>query len=194
MGLKEKLFNMQNELKAPKSQYNSFGKYKYRSCEDIMKAAKPLLAKYKCSLTMHDTVELIGDRFYVVATAVLSDSESDEEISTTAYAREPDMLKGQSESQITGSTSSYARKYCLNGLFLIDDTKDADVTNKGNDELSGIIDQIVTICTKVGGSKNKALMDVLKGFSANGNPKLIKSVDKAKECLAAVEKVEPIKE
>ena len=189
----EKLKNIQTELKAPKGQVNKFGGYKYRSCEDIMKAAKPVLAKYNCTVVIKDDVEYIGDRFYVKATATLTDVETGESIETTALAREPEMKKGSDESQITGAASSYARKYCLNGLFLIDDTKDADVTNKGNDELSGIIDQIVVVCTKVGGSKNKALMDVLKEYSSNGNPKLIKSVDKAKECLAAVEKVEPIK-
>ena len=125
-GIKEKLLNIQQELKAPKGQYNSFGKYKYRSCEDILEAVKPILAKYKTVLSISDEVLMVGERFYIKATATLSDAESDETISNTALAREEVEKKGQDASQITGTASSYARKYCLNGLFLIDDTKDAD--------------------------------------------------------------------
>ncbi len=121
-----KLMNIQNELKAPKGQYNSFGKYKYRSCEDILEAVKPLLKENACILTISDNVELIGDRFYVQAIATLRDTETTNEVSVTAYAREERDKKGQDESQITGTASSYARKYALNGLFCIDDTKDAD--------------------------------------------------------------------
>lgn len=126
ISIKEKLLNIQQELKAPKGQYNSFGKYKYRSCEDILEAVKPILAKYKTVLSISDEVLMVGDRFYIKATATLSDAESDETISNTALAREEVEKKGQDASQITGTASSYARKYCLNGLFLIDDTKDAD--------------------------------------------------------------------
>lgn len=124
--MNKKLMNIQSELKAPKGQYNSFGKYKYRSCEDILEAVKPVLAKHGCTLTISDSIELIGDRFYVKATATLSDIDSDKSISVSAYAREPQDKKGQDSSQVTGATSSYARKYALNGLFCIDDTKDAD--------------------------------------------------------------------
>lgn len=124
--MNKKLMNIQSELKAPKGQYNSFGKYKYRSCEDILEAVKPVLAKHGCTLTISDSIELIGDRFYVKATATLSDTDSDKSISVSAYAREPQDKKGQDSSQVTGATSSYARKYALNGLFCIDDTKDAD--------------------------------------------------------------------
>jgi hypothetical protein len=120
---------VQQELKAPKGQYNSFGKYKYRSCEDILEAVKPLLEKNKLTLTLTDTIVPASEnRFYVKATARLIDIES-EEISTienTAFAREDAEKKGMDGSQITGTASSYARKYALNGLFLIDDTKDAD--------------------------------------------------------------------
>lgn len=116
--------SIQFELKAPKGQYNSFAKYHYRSCEDILEAVKPLLKKYNATLTIEDEVVLIGDRFYVKATATLrSDKDS---ISASAFAREQSEKKGLDESQITGATSSYARKYALNGLFCIDDTKDAD--------------------------------------------------------------------
>lgn len=121
-----KLMNIQSELKAPKGQYNSFGKYKYRSCEDILEAIKPLLKENACVLTISDSVEMVGDRFYIKATATLRDTESADEISVTAYAREAEDKKGQDSSQVTGATSSYARKYALNGLFCIDDTKDAD--------------------------------------------------------------------
>lgn len=119
------LRKIQIELKAPKNQYNSFGRYKYRSCEDILEAVKPLLDKYSATLTLSDTVEEIGNRLYVKATATLQE-DGDNPITVTAYAREPEAKKGMDDSQITGTASSYARKYALNGLFLIDDTKDAD--------------------------------------------------------------------
>lgn len=124
MSIYEKLLNVQAELKAPKGQYNSFGKYKYRSCEDILEAVKPLLKKYGLSLRLTDEIVLVGDRFYLKATAFLHDGE--EGIFNTAFAREDLEKKGMDGSQITGTASSYARKYALNGLFLIDDTKDAD--------------------------------------------------------------------
>ena len=121
-----KLAKVQAELKAPKSQYNSFGKYKYRSCEDILEAVKPILRDNGMTLTIYDSVELIGERFYIKATATLTDAESTCSTECTAYAREDADKKEMDGSQITGTASSYARKYCLNGLFLIDDTKDAD--------------------------------------------------------------------
>lgn len=122
----KKLCSIQSELKAPKGQYNNFGKYKYRSCEDILESVKPLLKKYGCVLSFTDEVVLIGDRYYIKATAMLTDTETECAIGTVAFAREPDEKKGMDESQITGTASSYARKYALNGLFCIDDTKDAD--------------------------------------------------------------------
>lgn len=120
----DKLLAIQSELKAPKGQYNSFGKYKYRSCEDILEAVKPLLAKHEAVLTVSDDMVEIGGRVYVKATATLRCGE--QVYTNTAFAREPDEKKGMDVSQVTGTASSYARKYCLNGLFLIDDTKDAD--------------------------------------------------------------------
>lgn len=126
MSVYEKLSKVQAELKAPKGQYNSFGKYKYRSCEDILEAVKPLNAKHGVVLTVGDEVVEISNRFYVKATATFVDIESGEKIINTALAREDDAKKGMDGSQITGTASSYARKYCLNGLFCIDDTKDAD--------------------------------------------------------------------
>ena len=152
--MKEKLLNIQQELKCKKGQYNSFGKYKYRSCEDILESVKPLLKENKCVLTLNDELLVFGDnnaihyeetyydkdlkrenvkhivvggqRFYIKATATLTDIETGEAISNVAYAREEETKKGMDGSQITGTSSSYARKYALNGLFAIDDTKDAD--------------------------------------------------------------------
>ena len=120
----EKIVAIQSELKAHKGQYNSFGKYNYRSCEDILEGVKPLLAKHGLVLTIQDSIDLIGDRFYVKATATITDGK--EQLSTSAYARESLDKKGMDASQVTGATSSYARKYALNGLLAIDDTKDAD--------------------------------------------------------------------
>ena len=119
------LVNIQNELKAPKSNFNSFGKYRYRSAEDILTAVKPLLAKYSCTMTITDEVVFIGGRFYIKATATITDEDGNTE-SVSAFAREDESKKGMDGSQITGTASSYSRKYCLNGMFLIDDTKDAD--------------------------------------------------------------------
>lgn len=133
MKVEEKLLTIQQKLKAPKNQYNKFGNYNYRSCEDILEGVKPLLAETKCILTLSDQIINIGDRFYVQALAKLTDIESGESISNTAFAREELDKKGMDGSQITGGSSSYARKYCLNGLFLIDDTKDAD-TNEAKEE------------------------------------------------------------
>jgi len=134
MTLIEKLKNIQIKLKAPKGQFNDFGKYKYRSCEDILEAVKPLLNETKTVLTLSDEMKEVGGRVYVVATARLRDTESVEIIEVTANAREEETKKGMDGSQITGAASSYARKYALNGLFAIDDTKDSDYTNKGDDD------------------------------------------------------------
>lgn len=129
MNIYEKLTEVQNELKAPKSKYNSFGKYNYRSCEDILEAVKPILKAKRLAMTVKDDVFNIGDRFYIMATVTVFDCESEEKVTTTAYAREDADKKGMDGSQITGSSSSYARKYALNGMFAIDDTKDADSWN-----------------------------------------------------------------
>jgi hypothetical protein len=131
MNIYEKLLNIQNELKCNKNQYNKFGGYKYRSCEDILEAVKPICKKYGAVLVLSDTLVNIGERYYIQATARLTNIETNKEsedscISNTAYAREEESKKGMDGSQITGTASSYARKYALNGLFNIDDTKDAD--------------------------------------------------------------------
>jgi hypothetical protein len=129
-----KLIKIQAELKAPKNQVNSFGKYKYRSAEDIIEAVKPILCKYGTALVVSDEVVQVGDRIYLKATASLLDGLNDI-ISVSGWAREEDVKKGMDAAQITGSASSYARKYALNGLFAIDDTKDADATNDHKDEI-----------------------------------------------------------
>ncbi len=121
------LDKLRQELKVPKNQYNSFGKYSYRSQEDILEAVKPLLIKYDLSMIISDELVQIGERYYIKATVKLI--TEGETITTTAYAREPEHKKGMDESQITGTASSYARKYALNAMFLIDDVKDADTDN-----------------------------------------------------------------
>ena len=130
MTLKEKLMNIQAELKAPKNLRNSFGNYNYRNVESILEALKPLLVKYKATVIITDTIEFIADRIYVKAVATIYDVENRNNdadiITSTAYAREAEVKKGMDEAQITGATSSYARKYALNGLFLLDDTQDVD--------------------------------------------------------------------
>lgn len=128
----QKVVAIQSKLKAPKGQYNSFGKYNYRSCEDILEGVKPLLSEQGLILTIEDNIEMIGDRYYVKATATLSDGTNS--ISTSAYARESLDKKGMDSSQVTGATSSYARKYALNGLLCIDDTKDADTMNNAKQD------------------------------------------------------------
>jgi len=130
----KKLLIIQTELKAPKGQYNNFGKYNYRSAEDILEAVKPLIAKNNCLLTLSDELVNIGERYYIKATAKLKDLESNEVEITTAFAREEETKKGMDGSQITGASSSYARKYALNGLFNIDDNKDSDATNKHGED------------------------------------------------------------
>lgn len=126
----KELIAIQSELKAPKSQFNKFGGYKYRKAEDILEAVKPLLAKQKCTLIITDDVVLIGNRIYVKATATIKNEKGECE-TTNGWAREEETKKGMDGSQITGASSSYARKYALNGLFAIDDNADSDTTNDG---------------------------------------------------------------
>jgi len=132
MEVYKKLLKVQSKLKSPKSQFNSFGKYSYRSCEDILESVKPLLVEVGAALTISDAIINIGERFYIEATAQFIDIETGEKVENKALAREDETKKGQDLAQVTGSVSSYARKYALNGLFCIDDTKDSDATNKGD--------------------------------------------------------------
>lgn len=129
MNIYEKLLNVQIELKAPKNQFNKFGGFKYRSCEDILEALKPVLSKYKLAMIITDDIITVNNRNYVKATVRLFNTEKEEFIENSAIAREEESKKGMDGSQITGASSSYARKYALNGLFAIDDTKDSDSTN-----------------------------------------------------------------
>jgi hypothetical protein len=131
--LYKKLITIQQQLKAPKNQYNSFGKYYYRSLEDILEAAKPLLKENELYLTMHDEIVNVGNHNYIKATVTLADEEG-QFLQVSAMARESETKKGMDDAQITGSTSSYARKYALNGLFAIDDSKDADFSNTHGNE------------------------------------------------------------
>ena len=170
----EALKLIQQELKAPKGQYNSFGKYHYRSCEDIVESVKPLLAKHGVQLTLSDDIVMIGSRIYVKATATLSDEKGATE-TATAFAREPEQKKGMDESQITGTASSYARKYALNGLFLIDDTKDPDTDEYRNQQNSAPIpaaaakiskaqaDEIISLAQGAG----VPVVTILKGYKIN---------------------------
>lgn len=127
----KELLQIQSELKAPKGQFNAYGKYKYRSCEDILEAVKPILKKNNCTLLLSDSLIYVGERYYIKATATLINAEG-KSVSTEAYAREEETKKGMDASQITGASSSYARKYALNGLLCIDDNKDSDTTNTGD--------------------------------------------------------------
>ena len=126
----KELITIQSELKAPKTQYNKFGGYKYRKAEDILEAVKPLLAKQKCTLIITDDIVMVGSRIYVKATATIKNEKGEYETST-GWAREEETKKGMDGSQITGASSSYARKYALNGLLAIDDNADSDTTNDG---------------------------------------------------------------
>ena len=138
MNIFEKLQKIQYEMKAPKNLFNKFGNYSYRNAEGILEAFKPYGDKYKVVLVVSDNIKMVGDRTYVEAIATLYDTESDEVVTNVAYARESEDKKGMDASQVTGATSSYARKYALNGLFLLDDTKDAD-TNEYHEQTSSRI-------------------------------------------------------
>ena len=137
MNIHQKLQGIQSSLKAPKGQTNNFGGYRYRSAEDILTSVKPLLAEWACTLVITDEMVEVGGRVYVKSTAVIAstDDSSDSSIHVNAYAREAETKKGMDDAQITGSASSYARKYALNGLFAIDDTKDPDATNDHGSKL-----------------------------------------------------------
>lgn len=138
MTVYKKLIEVQKELKAPKNQRNSFGNYYYRSCEDILEALKPVLSEHGATVFISDKPVVKENLFsYIEATATFVDTESGDSVSVTAYAREAEMKKGMDVSQITGSASSYARKYALNGLFLIDDTRDADTDERHNQTTGG---------------------------------------------------------
>jgi len=158
MSITEILSAIQSELKAPKGQFNNFGKYKYRNCEDILEALKPLLSKHKALILLSDKMEQVGDRIYVKATATIK--RDGHEISVSAYAREAENKKGMDDSQITGTASSYARKYALNGLFAIDDTKDADTEKPVTDGDKKQM-KIDSVKTKITACKDRASLEKL---------------------------------
>jgi hypothetical protein len=164
MNVFEKLAAVQSALKAPKSQYNAFGKYNYRNCEDIIEAAKPLLKENGLLLTLTDEVVNISDRFYVKATATVIDFADEKSISVTAYAREEQEKKGMDGSQVTGASSSYARKYALNGIFAIDDTKDSDTTNTGDtkEQKMETVEDAAGFVISFGKHKGKTLGELYK--------------------------------
>lgn len=183
MKVYEKLIAIQSELKAPKGQYNNFGKYAYRNCEDILEALKPILNKAKATLILSDEVVNVDNRFYVKATAKFIDVETGEEIQNTAFAREEESKKGMDGSQVTGASSSYARKYALNGMFAIDDTKDSDYTNtneKNNNKPStgGIneaqIKRLMAIASKVNISADDVKKVVAKSYGVQDLSKMNK--------------------
>ena len=177
----KQLIEIQSELKAPKNQRNSFGNYNYRSAEDILEAVKPLLKNHECHLTISDEIILIGDRYYVKAEATLT--SKDEHISVSAFAREESTKKGMDSSQITGSASSYARKYALNGLFCIDDTKDADFTNTHGKEQKP---EMPTL--DVNGAKwNDAKLAVENGTTVENIKKYYKLTKNAEKELTAIQ-------
>lgn len=175
MNIYEKLLKAQVELKAPKGQYNNFGKYKYRSCEDILEALKPVLDKLKLTLFIKDDVIEVNTRNYVKATIILVNTEKpDEIIETSALAREEETKKGMDGSQITGASSSYARKYALNGMFMIDDTKDSDSTNThgkeetkktSETEFKKAIDMINALANTE--EKSEKVFDMIEKFNKN---------------------------
>lgn len=172
--MKEKLLKIQKELKAPKNQRNNFGGYNYRSCEDIFEAVKPLLEKEGLLLRLTDELVNIGDRYYIKATAILTDGN--ETIENTAYAREEETKKGMDGSQITGASSSYARKYALNGLFLIDDVKDSDATNTGDEPTKKDAEAFVITFGKYNGKKLSEVIkdEYYKNYLLGGNDEYIK--------------------
>ena len=175
----EKLIAIQSELKAPKSQYNNFGKYAYRNCEDILESLKPLLKEHKSTIYISDEIVTVLERFYVKATVTFIDAETGEKITNTAYAREEESKKGMDGSQVTGASSSYARKYALNGMFAIDDTKDSDFTNtttKGdNPGLSEAqIKRLLAIASKVNISADDVKKVVAKNFGVQDLRKMSK--------------------
>ncbi|HBL4690880.1 ERF family protein [Citrobacter sedlakii] len=156
-----RLAEIQEHLNAPKNQYNSFGKYKYRSCEDILEGVKPLLKGLFLSIT--DEIVLIGDRYYVKATATITDGENSH--SASAMAREEESKKGMDSAQVTGATSSYARKYCLNGLFGIDDAKDADTDEHKQQQISDSVKQSTPHNTPQQKHDERSPEQLLKAFS-----------------------------
>lgn len=187
--INDKLRYIQQRLNAPKDLRNEFGKYNYRSCESILKAVKPLLEETGTTIVLNDAIELIGDRFYLKSVAKLSDGE--QSVMATAYAREDAVKKGMDGAQLTGATSSYARKYALNALFCIDDNKDADSTNKHKTDKASIIeDALAEISAAASTEAVKAIYKKYLGIDASlcsKSGKIYKAVIARGEELKAIE-------
>lgn len=173
MSIYAKLQDIQEKLKAPKNQFNKFGNYNYRNCEDILEGVKPLLKENGCVLIIRDEIQVIGDRYYIRAIVTLIDTESGKETFSTALAREEESKKGMDGAQVTGAASSYARKYALNGLFAIDDTKDADSKSPADNVTETIsieqrkkltegkdIEKLKIVCSKYGYESSSAIKKV----------------------------------
>lgn len=184
----ERLFRIQQELKCAKNQRNDFGKYNYRSCEDIFEAVKPLLKKEKLILVMSDQIIQLGERYYIEATASLYDYNKNIVAVNTAYAREEETKKGMDGSQITGASSSYARKYALNGLFLIDDVKDSDATNDGSGNEAEIktLGQAINYKITFGKYNGKTLGEITQTDSEYSNWLYSNGDDIIKQCLEII--------
>ena len=176
MNVYEKLIKVQNELKAPKNQFNSFGKYSYRSCEDILEALKPICQENKALTVISDEVVNVEGRQYVKATAKFIDIETGDKLEASAFAREEETKKGMDSSQVTGSTSSYARKYALNGLFCIDDTKDADATNTHGKDKPDLISekQVNRLLTLAKGKDVEQIKKIISFHGFNNSKEITK--------------------
>ena len=187
----KELIAIQQELKAPKAHRNTFGNYNYRNCEDILEAAKPLCKKYDVMLTVSDEMVMLGERYYIKATATISNK--DDSVSVSAFAREAENKKGMDESQITGTASSYARKYALNGLFLIDDTKDADTDeNKIEAEERTKSEALATesqieLLTELVNAKGKGVNGILKQYKVDDLNELTQS--QIEHCIKVIQQV-----
>ena len=183
MNIQEKLNKVQTMLVVPKNQYNKFGNYKYRSLEDITEGVRPLLKELGLTLVMSDEIVQVGERYYIKAICTITDTETGESITNTAYARESENKKGMDSSQVTGATSSYARKYALNGLFAIDDNKDADTEEFTNTSKNKANSSKKTN-NNTSKSNNKALIEKLikvaelKGYEGEKLQKIIKAKTK----------------
>lgn len=182
----EKVIEVQRNLKAPKSQFNKFGGYKYRKCEDILEAVKPLLAERGLYLTINDDIVVVGDRYYIKATATITDGN--QSLSNTAFAREEEAKKGMDASQVTGTASSYARKYALNGLLAIDDTQDADATENSSaakkPRRADSADKARAIAEVYAASSVEAIGNIYRSY-----PPLAKDTDFITACAQAKQKL-----
>jgi hypothetical protein len=189
--MKDRLLKLQSELKSPKSLFNKFGNYNYRSAETILESVKPLLLKYNLLLTLSDDIVFIGQRYYVKSTAKLNDVESDGVIEVVGFAREEETKKGQDASQITGSASSYSRKYALNGLFDIDDVKDSDGTNT-HGKTEAIANEVELITPEQVGKITRAISDEevrkIVNYAKTKDPNVKSIADLTKEQATSIMK------